>query len=435
MFGLNKCATNFLILGYMQLLRHVPFLKTVLLHSVTAFGGPQVHIGLMMKNFVKQTPYVTEQELMEYTAFCQLLPGASSTQTLTLIGYKRGGVPLAVLTLIIWITPACFLMGALSFLLHYIDKRALDVDVFRFIPPMAVGFLVYASSIAFHISIKNTITWMIMLIAGGLTYIFFKQPWIFPSLIIAGGVTTNLSRKRIPQTEQKPKKIKWWNFWLFGIIFIVAGFLSESAKKNDMPNRSAINLFENIYRMGSLVFGGGQVLMPMMYEQFCVRPEAIKEKDPEVIRIDKDDMYTGMGIVRAMPGPVFSIASFAGGMALKDHGATPKERAFMQLLGCLIGTVAIFLPSALLVLFFFPIWHNLKKYAAVYRSLEGINAVVVGIMIAATFYLMKDFPLLEFQLGSFLNAIVIAATFTLLQFTKLPPPFIVIGCLLLGYIF
>ena len=77
--------------------------------------------------------------------------------------------------------------------------------------------------------------------------------------------------------------------------------------------------------MGSLVFGGGQVLMPMMYEQFSVRPEAIKEKNPDVVQIDKDDMYTGMGIVRAVPGPVFSIASFTGGMALKDMGSTPEE--------------------------------------------------------------------------------------------------------------
>ena len=302
-------------------------------------------------------------------------------------------------------------------------------------PPMAVGFLVYAASMAFQISVRNTITWVIMILAGTLTYLFFKQPWIFPSLFIAGGIATNLSRKRIPQVEQKPQKIKWWNFWLFGIIFIVAGLLSEFARKNDLPNRSPINLFENTYRMGSLVFGGGQVLMPMMYEQFSVRPDAVKNKDPEVIRINKEDMYTGMGIVRALPGPVFSIASFAGGMALKDFGKTQQEKTMMQILGCLIGTIAIFLPSALLVLFFFPIWHNLKKYASVYRSLEGINAVVVGVMIAATFYLMKDFSLLEFKLSSLLNATVIAATFTLLQFTKLPPPFIVIGCLLLGYFF
>jgi chromate transporter len=420
-----------------MLLRHIPFLKAVFIHSLTAFGGPQAHIGLMLKNFVRQRPYISEQELMEYTAFCQLLPGASSTQTLTLIGYKRGGVPLAVLTLIIWILPASILMGALSFLLHYIDKRALNVDIFKFIAPMAVGFLVYASVIAFNISIKNTITWVIMLVSGTATYFLFKQSWIFPLLIVLGGLTTNLSRKRIPQIGQKPKKVRWWNFWLFGIIFIVAGLFSELARKNDLPNRSPIHLFENTYRMGSLVFGGGQVLMPLMYEQFCVRPAAVKEKKnrEDVLQIDKDDMYTGMGIVRAMPGPVFAIATFTGGMALKDHGNTPQQRTLMQLLGCLIGMIAIFLPSALLVLFFFPIWNNLKKYAAVYRSLEGINAVVVGILVASTFYLMKDISLLDVRLGSLLNATVIAGTFTLLQYTKIPPPFIVIGCLLLGYLF
>ena len=411
-----------------MLLRHIPYLKSVIFYSLTAFGGPQGHLGMMLKTFVHRRPYITKQELMEYTAFCQLLPGASSTQTITLIGYKRGGVTLAVITLIIWILPACILMSAFSFLLHYFDKRALHVDIFKLIPPMAAGYLMYAALMAFQISIKNTITWIIMLVSAIVTYLLFKQPWIFPLLIILGGLTTNLSRKRIPQLEQKPRKIKWWNIWMFAIIFIAAGITSEIARKNNWPNRTPINLFENTYRMGSLVFGGGQVLMPMMFEQFCIRPEAIKQKNRDVIRIDKEDMYTGMGIVRAMPGPVFAIASFTGGMAMKDMGPT------MQALGCLIGTIAIFLPSALLVLFFFPIWNNLKKYAAVYRSLEGINAVVVGIMIASTIFIMKDISLIEPKTISFINVAVIVGTFALLQFTKIPSPFIVIACLLLGYI-
>lgn len=372
---------------------------------------------------------------MEYNAFCQLLPGASSTQTVTLIGYKRGGVPLAVITLIIWILPACTLMGAFSFLLHYFDKKALHNDIFKFIPPMAAGFLFYACITTFPHAVRNTITWLIMLISTGLTYFFFNLPVIFPLLIVLGGITTNLSRKRIPQTERKPKKIKWWNFWLFGIIFIAAGIVSERARIDNWPNRTPINLFENTYRMGSLVFGGGQVLMPIMYEQFSVRPEAVKEKRPGAIEIDKDDMYTGMGIVRAVPGPVFSIASFTGGMALKDLGDTPEERTAMQLLGCLIGTVAIFLPSALLVLFFYPIWNNLKKYAAVYRSLEGINAAVVGIMIGSTFYIMKDISLIEAKTVSLLNVTVILGTLLLLMYTRIPAPVIVAVCVLLGYIF
>ena len=369
---------------------------------------------------------------MEYNAFCQLLPGASSTQTLTLIGYKRGGVILAVLTLIIWILPACILMGALSFLLGYIDKQQLGTNIFKFIPPMAAGFLAYTAYTAFPLAIKNTITWIIMLIGAAATYFLFGQPWVIPTLIIAGGIVTNLSRKRIPQVEQKPRKIRWWNFWLFGIIFIAAGIISELARKDDWPNRKPINLFENTYRMGSLVFGGGQVLMPMMYEQFTVRPEAlkVKEKNPNAIQIDENDMYTAMGIVRALPGPVFSIASFSGGMALKDMGTE------MQVVGCLIGMVAIFLPSALLVLFFFPIWNNLKKYAAVYRSIEGINAVVVGIMIASTFYIMKDITFSDVKpVSSLISVAVMLGTFLLLSFTRIAAPFIVLACLLLGYFF
>lgn len=410
-----------------MLLRHFEFLRAVLFHSLTAVGGPQAHIAMMMKTFVKQTHYISEQELMEYNAFCQLLPGASSTQTLTLIGYKRGGVPLAVLTLIVWILPACIMMGALSFLLHYIDKKALNTDIFKFIAPMAAGFLLYACFTAFHHAIKNTITWVIVIVSSAATYFFFKQPAIFPALIILAGAATNISRKRIPQVEQKPRKIRWWNFWMFGIIFIAAGITSEIAKKNDWPNRKPINLFENTYRMGSLVFGGGQVLMPMMYEQFSVRPEAIREKDRNVVQIDEEDMYTGMGIVRAVPGPVFSIASFTGGMALKDMGTE------MQVVGCVIGSIGIFLPSALLVLFFFPIWNNLKKYAAVYRSLEGINAVVVGIMIGSTFYIMKDISLIEPKTISLLNVGVIVGTTLLLIYTRIPSPVIVAACLLLAY--
>jgi chromate transporter len=408
-----------------MLLRHIPFLRKVFTFSLTAFGGPQAHLALMMRLFVKKTPYITEQELMEYNAFCQLLPGASSTQTITLIGYKRGGIPLAIITLIIWILPASILMGAFSFLLHYFDRQALNTDIFIFIAPMAAGFLVNATAVIFNHAINNTITWIIMLGSAAATYFLFNDPWIFPVLILLGGVATNFSKKRIPQTEEKPRKIKWWNFWMFGIIFIVAAFISEEAKNNDWPNRRPINLFENTYRMGSLVFGGGHVLMPMMYEQFSIRPDVAK--DTNVVQIDKEDMYTGMGMVRAVPGPLFSIASFAGGMAMEDMGNR------MQLLGCLIGMVAIFLPSALLVLFFFPIWNNLKKYAAIYRSIEGINAVVVGIMIASTFYIMKDITIIEFKTISIANISVIVGTFLLLHFTKIPTPVIVFLCLLLGY--
>lgn len=246
-------------------------------------------------------------------------------------------------------------------------------------------------------------------------------------LIVLGGFVTNLSKKRIPQVEIKPGKIRWWNFWLFGIIFILAGIFSEMARKDDWQYRKPVNLFENTYRMGSIVFGGGNVLMPIMYEQYSVRPDEIKKNNPKAIHIAKNEMLTGIGMVRATPGPVFSIASYTGGLALKDMGSG------WQVCGVIIGMIAIFMPSALLVLFFFPIWNMLKKYSAIYRSLEGINAAVMGIMIGSTFYILKDISLFSFGYINFANLLVVAGTAGVLIFTRLPAPILVLACVALGY--
>ncbi|MEO7961359.1 MAG: chromate efflux transporter [Ginsengibacter sp.] len=393
-----------------------------MLYTFSAFGGPQGHLGMMIKTFVEDRKDITKEELMEYLAFCQLLPGATSTQILTLIGYKRGGVPLAVVTLIIWILPASLVMGSFSFLVHYINTFHVRLDLFSYVQPMAVGFIAFAAYKMYKISVSNTITYMIMVVGAFSTFLLFKTPWVFPILIILGGIVTNFSNKRIPEKNNiKSKKIKWTNIWLFVTIFIILGLLSETARKNQWENRRSFNLSENVYRFGSLVFGGGDVLMPMMYEQYVVR-----EKTKS---ITKEEFLTGWGLVRAIPGPVFSVSAYTGGMVLRSEG---KNK---QLLGCIIGCIFIFLPSALLVLFFYPIWNNLKRFVVIFRALEGINAVVVGIMWAAFLYLLKDISVTDFNTVSLLNIFVIITTFCLLTFTRIKSPIIVIGCLLLGILF
>ena len=418
----------------MILLRHIPFLRTVFLYTLTAFGGPQGHYGMMMKTFVHQRKDVTEQELLDLVSFCNMLPGASSTQTLTLIGYKRGGIWLAVITLLIWITPACLIMSGLSFLLDYFDDRAINTKLFHFIQPMAVGFIAYSSFKMFKLAINNTITQVIFITAAIGTYLAFKTPWVFPSLLVLAGIATNISSRRIPQKEIPPKQTKWGNILIFLAVFAVAGYLSETATIQHWQNRKVFNLFENSYRNGSLVFGGGDVLIPMMYTQYVERPETkhIQENRRDVLKMNRDEFLTGSGIIRAIPGPVFSISAFTGGMVMRS-----ENNPSLQLLGCVLGAVGIFLPSALLVLFFFPVWNNLKKYAVIYRSLEGINAAVVGIMAGATSYLMKDIVFLQLgkeQLTGLFNIGAIISTFILLTYTKIPAPFIVLACLLLGWL-
>ena len=416
----------------MYLLRHIPFLKAVFIHSLTAFGGPQVHLGLLQHRFVEQRKDITSEELMEYNAFCQLLPGASSTQTVVLIAFKRGGFLLALLTLLIWILPATSFMASLAIAYTHFDLQPI-LKSLHLLQPMVIGFIASATYLLYKKAISNTITFFIFVAAGILTVVGFKTPWTIPVVIVLAGIVTNFSNKRIPDQGAAPKKIKWIHLHLFILFFLAAGFLSEQATRQNWEHRKAFNLFENNYRFGSFVFGGGDVLIPMMYEQYVTRPNTIhiKENKRDVLKINSTAFLTGSGIVRAIPGPIFSIASFTGVLALEEKGIGG------QVAGAVIASVGVFLPSFLIVLFFFPIWQKLKKYALFYRSLEGIYAAVVGIMLGATVYLLKD---IVFDLGnlSVLNTgmylMVFCSTAVLLVRYKLAPQWVVLGTIILGVV-
>jgi chromate transporter len=320
-------------------------------------------------------------------------------------------------------------MGALSFLLNYFEDKNQVVSAFKFIRPMAIGFIAYSAIKILNIAIHNTITRVILVVGAAATFLFFKTPWIFPALIVAAGIATNFSDKRIPQKEKPVKKIKWVNLFLFIACFALAGYLSETATQNNWENRKAFNLFEHNYRNGSLVFGGGDVLMPLLYEQYVTRPasERILTNKRDVLKMNQPDFLTGSGIVRAIPGPVFSIAAFTGGMTMRSEGMSA------QLMGIVIGAIGIFLPSAFLVLFFFPVWSYVKRYAVIFRSLEGINAAVAGILFGATAYLMKDHfsdPAANRYL--LVQWLVVIGTILLLRINKIPAPFIVASIFILG---
>ena len=404
------------LLKQLMFLRHIPFLKAVLWYALTAFGGPQGHIGMMIKSFVQKRHDVTEKELLELNAFCQMLPGPSSTQTVMLIAMKRGGIPLAVLTLLLWIFPAAMIMGAFSFVIYYINAKDIQTNLFLYIQPMSVGFIAYAAAKMMKASVKYFATIAIM--TGALiATLFIRSPWIFPILLIVAGTISNFSNKRIPDVIEKPKPIQWINLWLFAAIFIIAGILSELARAQEWQYGRFFNIFENFYRFGAIVFGGGQALLPMMLYQFVNRPMFLGNEPI----ITSEELLTGYGVVQAVPGPVFSICSFVGGMAMSQYGAV------WQVIGCITATIAIFLPSTLLMFFLFPVYHNLKQHVIIFRALEGINAAVVGIIWASGIVLFQVMPF------EWSNVVVVAITFCLLHFTRIPAPLIVLGWLLLGW--
>jgi chromate transporter len=418
----------------LNIFKHSSFLYSVFIHSITAFGGPQGHYILLLRSFVEKRKDITEKELFDFNAFCQLLPGASSTQLLVLIGYRKGGVPLALATLFIWVLPAASVMGLFALIVTSPIAGQDVLRYFRFLQPMAIGFLAYATYRSIHlIPIQRHIIF-ICFISTILCLLFFKSPWVFPFVIICGAIIAKrLSKRSTPIKSSIQPPIKWINLTIFVSIFIFSGFLSQYSKKNNWSNRPFYNLFEHSYRFGSIVFGGGDVLIPMMYEQYVARPTAkrVKEKNQNVLKIEKNLFLSGAGMVRAIPGPVFSFSAFTGGAVMIGRSR------YDQLIGISIGLIGTFLPSFLLVLFFYPIWQYLHHHHSLIPVLKGIHASTLGIMFSSTIYVTWDalFNHLNDNIVVQLTHLsIILLSFTLLHKRIMHPVYLSCLCLLMGFL-
>jgi chromate transporter len=241
--------------------RHLGFLKDIFIIAVSAFGGPQAHLAMILNKLVNEKQYIKEQDLMELIALCQMLPGPSSTQIITAIGLKKGGKLLALITLLLWMLPAVVIMTAVVILFSYIDQEGLSFDFIRFLKPMAIGFVFYAA-IRITRTIIKTRTQSVIIVGATALTIFLRTPVIYPIALLVGGLITNFTGQAPPKGQNKPLDIRWT--YLFGFF----GVLAFAAILGALTNLKPVILFENTYRYGSIVFGGGHVLIPMMYEQF-----------------------------------------------------------------------------------------------------------------------------------------------------------------------
>jgi chromate transporter len=199
-------------------------------------------------------------------------------------------------------------------------------------------------------------------------------------------------------------------------------------------------LFENFYRSGSLVFGGGQVLAPLLYTEFVddrLSDEEERKSKASVLKtklknryspkpyhhpISHDEFLSGYAFVQALPGPLFSFAAYIGALSARDYGIAGS------LAGAIMSAIGIFLPGTFLIFFVIRFWSSLKKYRAVRASLEGITAASAGLVSASAIILFQP---LENTALNFSTTII---TFCLLAFTRIPSPFIIVGGLILGVI-
>lgn len=385
--------------------RYYLFLKDVLVLSLTAFGGPQAFLAMLLERMVKTHAYITEEELWELNALCNILPGPSSTQLISAIGFRVGGPNLAYLALFVWILPGTLIMICTAFLIQFLQENTPGALNFaRFIQPMAIGFIIFAAQKTISKMVKSTEAMILMLISAFVSF-FYSSPYLFPVMLVLGGLSTSIKYKNQPKAEEDRRlRIKWANFYLWGGVLILA------ATAGAITNYQPILLFENFYRNGSLIFGGGQVLVPYLYTEFVDFKHFLSS----------EEFLTGYAISQGIPGPTFSISSYIGALSMREFGFSGF------LMGGMIAAAGIFLPGIFLIFFVIRFWDQLKLYRPVRAALEGINAVSCGMLIAAAYLLFEPLE------ANALHIVFILATYSLLQFTKVPSPVIILGGIVLA---
>lgn len=393
--------------------RQLIFLYDVIWFTLTAFGGAQAHVGMMLKNFVNKRKYISETELLELNALTQILPGPSSTQTLVGIAYKVGGLPIAISTFFIWILPSTALMSLAVLSYTLLGQKEKFDKILEFIQPVAVGIVGYAAfSFGRKILKSQTSIW---LAAGSLfATLLLRNAYAFPILILIGGIVSSTVETALEENNLRfklfsninPRKIAYF----IGVLLLFAGL--GALINRTSPFSLPIRLFENFYRNGIMIFGGGQVLVPFMYTEF------VEMKG----YLNSDQFLSGYAFQQALPGPTFSFTSFVGGMTLKNAGFN----IYGQVMGSIIAVLGINLPGIILILFIVPFWNDLKKITRIKNSLSGINAVSVGFMGAAFLLLLQPVGINYLSIG------LIIITFLLLVFTKIKTPFLILAGVLLG---
>jgi chromate transporter len=401
-----------------QRIRYIIFLKDVFQLSVTCFGGPQAHIAHFHNVLVKKRNYLSDSDLIELNALCQVVPGPTSTQTLSAVGYRLGGPSLAYLTLLIWLLPSVAIMTTAGILIASFESKNISMGFTRFIQPMAVGFVAFA---AYSIIMKtvNTKRAVVLMILAGIATYFIKSPIVFPLILLVAGLVTALNYKAHPREEKQKFDVAWSNFFLWGGVLIFAallGWVTKGIPEFTLP----IRLFENFYRNGSLIFGGGQVLTPMLYTEFV-------QYAPKQY-LTSEEFLSGYAFVQGLPGPVFSFSSYIGALAMRDYGV-PGE-----IIGAIMSAAGIFLPGTFLIFFMIRIWDSLKKFRPIRASLEGINAANAGLVAAAAILLFQPLVINQSMKIVVLNALFTIAAFALTAFTKIPAWTIILIGLAFGLI-
>jgi chromate transporter len=379
---------------------------TFLRLGLTSFGGPIAHLGYFRREIVERRRWVTEAQFAEVLALCQFLPGPASSQMGFSLGLLRAGWGGALAAFVAFTAPSALLLFAFAMLLPDVPASAAQVLVHGLklvaVAVVAHGVLGMARNLCPDAT-RATIA-----AAGAFAILAIGSAWTQLAVVAAGALAgLALCRDaRSPPSEAPAlphgRRAGFALLAIYGLLLAALPFAAHAFE-------GVAALAWAFYRSGALVFGGGHVVLPLL-QQAVVEPGWLT----------RDEFLAGYGAAQAVPGPMFTLASYVGARITDVLG--PAGNAT-------IAVAAIFLPGFLLISAVLPLWRSLSAHPAAARAIAGVNAAVVGLLAAALYD-----PVWTSAIASPVDAGIAIVGFTMLAAWRAPALAVVAWCVAAAFV-
>ncbi|MBH5319928.1 chromate transporter [Paenibacillus sp. GSMTC-2017] len=405
--------------GKIMRLLEILFVSTKL--GLTAFGGPVAHLGYYHEEYVKRRKWLDERTYADLVALCHFLPGPASSQVGMGIGIMRGGLLGGLFSFIGFTMPSAIALTLFAFLsksmdlgqsgwLHGLKLVAVAIvaqaiwGMGQKLAPDRARVTIVALAATFALLWPTTLSQVAIIVASGLGGLWLYRQREFHAnteMVVTGPAIEKQAGTNLKTVEKKVTIAKWTAI-LFLVTFVSLLFLLPLIREAGITSYT-LSLFDSFYRAGSLVFGGGHVVLPLLERE--VIPNGW---------VSEEQFLSGYGATQAVPGPLFTFAVYLGAISGGWWGAV-------------IALIAIFLPAFLLIAGTLPFWNTLRNMPRVQRALLGVNAAIVGILVAAFYDPIWTSAVLTPQ--DFVCAMFL---FVMLAFWKLPPWIVVVAGAVIG---
>lgn len=360
----------------------------------TSFGGPVAHIGFFHLEFVKKRRWYDEQEYLQLVALCQFLPGPASSQVGMAIGYKVRGYLGSLVSFLGFTLPSALLMTLFAVTLIS-DSALTHSSIFYMLKLFAVAVVLHAICNMLKAQLNGYLAGFICIASTVFALVFSGIASQIVIISLAGLVAYLYDQKK-PKPQEAASIITFKEQAGFRLIISYALLLLCIPMISEWLDSNAyLELFAGAYQAGALVFGGGHVVLPLLETKF-VAPDLI---NPE-------QFLAGYSLAQAIPGPLFTFASYLGALF---PGIPP-------IWGAILASIGIFLPGYLLVIGLLPYWQSICESPKLKAAIQGINSSVIGLLIA-TFIS----PVVTHSIHSITDISLALVLFICLYFAKLAP--------------